>query len=242
MPRPWRCSARTSGEVIAALYVGPPGGGPQLDVVARTDHHGLPFEPRPLPQAGRHHHPTLAIEIDLEGPREDETREGASASVRDRLGRHAVGQFLEVTPREHPQAAIDPAGDVGPAVEPGTEARRDGDAPLRVDRVAVLAGEHLLPRTSLPGRGVSSLGPTARPTGGTRRCSARQPIHPLSPLCATLGHVGGIIHRTPPSSTGFRATGMGKRYGAGWPFVRPAASQRHTGGPPAAAGLVPARA
>ena len=123
--------------------------------------------------------PTLAVETGLDGPGEDEPREEAGRGVGDRQGRHLVGERIPTRLGVDRQAGVQPARDDGAAIELGAESRRDGDASLVVNRVPVLAGEHL---SGFPRYGFADLS-----TGGLLR-STRGLFPHFGPLHATSRH------------------------------------------------------
>ena len=231
------------GRVHRRAVVGPTGRAPtsRCGHAIRPPRHRLPGRPTPRRPVGTTTRPWRS-RLDLEGPGEDEAREGPGTSVRDRFGGDRAARSSKPLRGNSRQAAVDPARDIGPAVEPCTEPRRDRHATLGVDRVPVLAGEHpsLAPRCPDQPASSRSAGPAgprepsevASPPLASRSphsmgCGGPQKrlVHLYSPLRATLGHVGGIIHRAEPPSTRFCASGMGKRSGARPAEVRAADTQ-----------------
>ena len=252
----WCARSRGPGGVPASVIgrghrravVVPPGSGPRSrrGRGPRPRRHRRPGPPHSRRPAGRTTRPWRSRSTS-KAPAKMKREKVRASSVRDRLGGDARRQLLSHSRGNSRQAVIEPARDIGAAVELRAEPRGDRHPSLVVHRVPVLAGEHpsLAPRC--PDQSASS-----RPAGpaGTREPSevaspllaSRAPhsvgcggpqgrlVHLYSPLRATLGHVGGIIHRADPPSTRFCTPRMGKRSGA--TRQRSGRARRRGGSPP----------
>ena len=103
--------------------------------------------PRTLAQVLRDEDPTLAVELRLEGPGEQLPLEQPRVGIGHGQARDLRRELLPGRHREDREAGVEPPRDHAATVELRAETRRDGDAPLLVDRVPVLAGEHRAPVT-----------------------------------------------------------------------------------------------
>src|SRR5207245_1537494 len=146
----------------------------------------------PRPKGCRDDHAALAIEVHLEGAREEEAREGSGARVRDGKRRRLGGEGVPVAAREDREAGVDPARDERSSLELGTKTRWDGHASLLVHRMPVLAGEH----------------PSGFPTGWAWLRAAVAAVTGADPRSTTGHHfvpLHGILHRCGDASMGNRA-------------------------------------
>src|SRR5829696_7435344 len=120
----------------------PPGGSPDLRVVPRTEDQRLVLEARERPQVLRDEDPALTVELGLEGTREQLPLEETGVGVGHRKAADLGRQLVPGRHREDREAGVEPPGDDNAPGELRAEARRDGKAPLLVNRMPVLAGEH----------------------------------------------------------------------------------------------------
>ena len=167
------------GRILEALAVLVPARrGPDLGVVPAAQDHRVALETRERPEALRDEDATLAVELRLEGPGEQLPLEQPRVGIRHGQAPDLGRELLPGRHREDRETGVEPPRDHAATVELRAETRRDGDSPLLVDRVPVLAGEHRVPHSPdiERRRGGSS-------TGGT------MPAGPAdSPLSTTLRH------------------------------------------------------
>ena len=194
IPRPAMALGERVGVVEAPAVVGPAGRRPDLRVVAGPEHERLGLEAGELAQALRDEDATLAVELGLERAREQLALQQPGVRDRSSAGsRHSR--------RAHPRPVIGKIArqlsshraTTAPSGELRAETRRDGDAPLAVDRMTVLAGEHrsrsLLTSdgggwTDQPGDGSPPAGPC--PLGGWFPT-----FHHFAPLPGIIARSGG---------------------------------------------------
>ena len=139
---------RRSGPRGAWLYSSQRGGRPDLGVVPAAEDERLALEPRERPEALRDEDATLAVELRLEGPGEQLPLEQPRVGIGHGQAPDLRRELLPGRHREDRETGVEPPRDHAAAVELRAEASRDGEPPLLVDRMPVLAGEHRVP--SLP--------------------------------------------------------------------------------------------
>ena len=136
--------AKVCGVIHGPAVLRPRGRGPDLGVVTGADDERSRRQADPLAQVRRQQDTTLLVELRLGRAGEDAAAEEPGGGVGHGELRDLVRQECPAGKRMDGEAAVDPARDDGAAIEQGAELRRDGDAPLVVHRVPVLAGEHRL--------------------------------------------------------------------------------------------------
>ena len=126
-------------------------------------------------------------------PREQLPLQQPGVGVRDRQAADAVRELGPGGHREDREAAVDPPRDHGAVGELPAESRRDGDAPLAVDRVSVLTGEHR--SRALPDIGwrrmERSTGFRHRSPGTGPACGNFPTFHHFAPLPGILARRDG---------------------------------------------------
>src|SRR6478735_5135390 len=112
------------------------------DRVPSAEDECLGLEPGKGPKVGRDEDATLAVELRLEGTREQLPLEQPGVRVGHGQAADLRRQLVPCRHRKDREAGVEPPRHDHAPGELRTEARRDGEAPLVVDRMPVLAGEH----------------------------------------------------------------------------------------------------